>query len=73
MQEDIVQRIHEKKYLAVMTLQDYTKRVKLGLQLIRTSGLYAKDRNGSKAINLALEYNKELMKNFHKAEKTPVV
>jgi hypothetical protein len=47
-----------------MTLQEYTKRVKQGLQLIRTSGLYPKDRIGSTAISLALEYNRELMANF---------
>ena len=64
MQDEIVQRLHQQKYKGVMTLQEYTKKVKHGLQLIRTSGLYPKDRIGSTAISLALEYNRELMVNF---------
>jgi hypothetical protein len=34
------------------------------LNLIRNSGLFAKDSVSSKAINLALEYNMELMVKF---------
>ena len=64
MQEEIVRRLHQEKYEGVMTLQDYTKKLRQGLQLIRTSGIYPKDRVGSTAISLALEYNRELMANF---------
>ena len=64
MQEEIVQRIHQEKYMGAMTLEDYTKKLRQGLELIRNSGLYPKDRASSTAISLALEYNRELMANF---------
>jgi hypothetical protein len=64
MQQDIVEKIHQEKYQAVMSLQDYTRVVAQGLNLIRNSGLFAKDSVSSKAINLALEYNMELMVKF---------
>ena len=63
MQQDIVEKLHSEKY-QFMSLQEYTKVVTHGLKLIRNSGLFAKDSFSSKAINLALEYNMELMVKF---------
>jgi hypothetical protein len=68
MQQDIVEKLHQEKY-QTMSLQEYTKVVTHGLKLIRNSGLFAKDSFSSKAINLALEYNMELMVKFLGADK----
>ena len=64
MQQEIVEKLHHEKYESIMSLQEYTKVVTHGLKLIRNSGLFAKDSFSSKAINLALEYNMELMVKF---------
>jgi hypothetical protein len=70
MQQELAVKIHEAKYRELMPLQDYLTKLTHGLQLIRTSGIFAKDLNSSKAINLALEYNMELMVNFLSVQRT---
>jgi hypothetical protein len=43
-----------------MEFDDYLREVSLGLQLIKTTGVDEKHANTG-AVNLALEYNMELM------------
>lgn len=64
MQQELIQKIHNQKYQNQLSLDDYIGQVALGLQLITTSGLNCKNSSENKAVNLALEYNMELMVNY---------
>lgn len=61
MKEEIVRKLYQQKYSDQYTFDDYQNNVSLGLQIIKTSDVNNQDANACKAINLALEYNIELM------------
>jgi hypothetical protein len=60
MQQEVLRRIYSDKYQYKMELDEYIGKVSIGLQLIEKSGLDAANNNRD-AVNLALEYNTELM------------
>ena len=64
MQQELVQKIHEQKYQAQMSFEEYSNTLNEGFDLIRTSGLGSADSKSRHAVNLALEYNMELMVNY---------
>jgi len=59
MNQELVQKIHEEKYLEQMSYDDYMTTVKNGLEVISTTGI--NNAENGHAVNLALEYNIELM------------
>jgi hypothetical protein len=60
MQQEVLRKIYSDKYEYTMDLDEYIGKVSIGLQLIEKSGLDAAINNRD-AVNLALEYNMELM------------
>jgi hypothetical protein len=67
MQQALIQRLYREKYQSEMNIDDYISQLALGLQLIKTT-LIGSDEYKGKAINLALEFNIELMASFILAE-----
>jgi hypothetical protein len=63
MQQVVIQRLYKDKYSTEMSIDDYISHVALGLQLIKTT-LLGQSEHVCKAINLALEFNIELMATY---------
>ncbi len=64
MKTELVKKIHEQKYSVTMTFDQYLGSLMRGLELMQNQGLYQKDIAGMESVNLALEYNMELMVNY---------
>jgi hypothetical protein len=64
MNKELVMELHKQKYQDKMSVEDYAQSLDLGFELIRTSGVNTTDDKNRAAINLALEYNMELMVNY---------
>ena len=60
MKEEVLHRIHSEKYHYQMSYNEYARKVSLGLQQIDKIGVEGKHLD-QQAVNLALEYNMELM------------
>jgi hypothetical protein len=60
MQQVVIQRLYSDKYSTEMNIDEYISQVALGLQLIKTT-LMGQSEYVCNAINLALEFNIELM------------
>ena len=60
MKQEVLLRVHSDKYQYQMSYEDYVRKVTLGLQQINKLGVEGK-HNDQQAVNLALEYNMELM------------
>ena len=60
MEQQVLQKIHSTNYQSKMNFDEYLSEVSLGLQLIKNDGVENRPTN-AKAVNLALEYNMELM------------
>ena len=60
MEQQVLQKIHSTNYQSKMNFDEYLSEVSLGLQLIKNDGVENRHTN-AKAVNLALEYNMELM------------
>ncbi len=60
MQQEVLHKIHSENYESSINFDDYIQEVSLGLQLINNDGLDAATTN-PRAVNMALEYNMELM------------
>lgn len=64
MQTELIKKIHEQKYHQTMTYDQYLDMLTRGLELMQSQGLYQKDIAVMESVNLALEYNMELMVNY---------
>jgi hypothetical protein len=60
MNHEILQKLHEQKYQGKMSFEDYTHNLQSGLEMI-SSDTNRKELNQISSMNLALEYNMELM------------
>ena len=63
MEQEVLQKLYAQGYQSSMTFDAYLSEVSLGLQLIKSSTLNP-EMGSHRAINLALEYNLELMLNY---------
>ncbi|HTM66359.1 MAG TPA: hypothetical protein VL093_08570 [Flavipsychrobacter sp.] len=60
MNQEILQKLHEQKYQGKMSFEDYSNNLQSGLEII-TTDTNKKELNQISSMNLALEYNMELM------------
>jgi hypothetical protein len=60
MNQEILQKLHEQKYEGKMSFEDYSNNLQSGLEMI-TADTNRKELNQISSMNLALEYNMELM------------
>ena len=60
MNQEILQKLHEQKYQGKMSFEDYSNNLQSGLELISTD-TSRKELQQISAMNLALEYNMEVM------------
>jgi hypothetical protein len=63
MEQEVLQRLYDQSYRSSMTFDAYLSEVSLGLQLIKSSTLNPA-LGSNRSINMALEYNLELMLNY---------
>jgi hypothetical protein len=63
MNQEILQKLHEQKYQGKMSFEDYSNNLQSGLEII-TTDTNKKELNQISSMNLALEYNMELMMNI---------
>ena len=64
MKHELAQKIHEQKYQESMSIDEYNQSLDQGFDLIKTTGLQQATGQNSQAVNLALEYNLELMVSY---------
>ena len=64
MKHELAQKIHEQKYQECMSIDEYNESLDQGFDLIKATGLQQATGQNSQAVNLALEYNLELMVSY---------
>jgi hypothetical protein len=60
MNHEILQKLHSQKYQGQMSFEDYSNTLQSGLDMISTD-INRKELGQISAMNLALEYNMEVM------------
>ncbi|MBS1781964.1 MAG: hypothetical protein JSS78_02750 [Bacteroidetes bacterium] len=64
MQQDLIQKLHQDKYQSTMSADQYSASVQSGFDSLLQNGFESTSCNNRESVNMALEYNEELMLNL---------